>query len=123
MKRTLLALASVSALAFGVAGCSSASDSGSSDDASADPSSRMVSAADLSGSWPLTVGSGTLRCDGSGGTGEVTFEGDGKVYAVNGLAKQSGLPEIDAIWKDDPDAPGLKLDIGELLQAGLDLCE
>ncbi len=113
------------ALALASGGCSSTSSGQSSGGSSgdSDKGGQTISAGDLSGDWPLTVDSGTLHCDGSGGTGKVTFEADGKVYAVNGLAKQSGLPEIDEIWKDDPGIPGGKLNIGELLQAGLDLCE
>jgi hypothetical protein len=83
--------------------------------------SVAISAADVSEDWPLTVQSGTLSCDGPG---SVTFTApDGTTYAVNGMAKSfSGAPDIDPIWADDPDVPGLKISIGELIERGLALC-
>jgi hypothetical protein len=45
------------------------------------------------------------------------------VYAVNGIARQSGeCAEIDPIWVDDPDIPGAKMDIGPIIDRGLELC-
>ncbi len=48
---------------------------------------------------------------------------DGTTYAVNGTAKtHTDYPGIEAIWADDPDVEGLKIDIGPVLDAGLLLC-
>ena len=83
--------------------------------------------------WPLTVGSGTLTCNGSG----VFFEDpDGRVYAVNGIARKDrpGVPHLDEITAVDegtlrilraagnrnPFEP--RLPIGEILAIGLELC-
>lgn len=78
---------------------------------------------DFGKEWPLTVESGTLRCDAS----SVTFESRGTTYAVNGTAQgrasSEGWTEIDAIWADDPSVPGTKINIGPLLNRGLELCE
>ena len=78
-----------------------------------------VTRATFDGTWPLTVDSGTLRCEGAGA---VTFTTeDGTTYAVNGLALgMHTYPDIDAIWADAPDTP--KVFIGDLIQAGLALC-
>lgn len=85
--------------------------------------SRQVSGADFPGDWPLTVESGTLRCEGSGGVGAVTFEAGGRVYAVNGTAKsKAGNLDIASIWADDPQSAGLKEDMGAFTDAGLALC-
>lgn len=82
-----------------------------------------MSRADFPGSWPLTVESGTLRCVGSGGVGDVTFETGGRVYAVNGTAKsEPGTVDIRPIWADDPQAAGLKKNMAALTDAGLALC-
>jgi hypothetical protein len=102
-------------LALGVAACGDSSDSSGSDE----PEGH-VSAADFGKRWPLTVDEGVLACDGSNGTGAVTFETDGKTYGLNGLAPQN-LPDIDPIWKMD-NTTGLRVDISPLINAGLKLC-
>jgi hypothetical protein len=78
-----------------------------------------VSRAELGDAWPLTVDDGVLACrDGS-----VTFTAGGNSYAVNGTAKTAtSLPDIDAIWADDPSTPGLKINIAPLIERGLALC-
>jgi hypothetical protein len=70
--------------------------------------------------WPLTVDSGTLSCDGSDGVGSVTFETGGKLYAVNGLARQDGYADITPIWAKA--GYGLRKNIGPLIDRGLKLC-
>ena len=85
---------------------------------------RTISRADLGGQWPLTVSSGTLRCKGSGGTGEVTFATGGVTYAVNSKAKATGrYQNFTAIWANDPSGGGVKADASALIDAGLQLCE
>jgi len=74
-----------------------------------------VSREEYGADWPLTVDSGTLRCEGAGA---VVFRApDGTDYGVNGLA--ADYADIEPIWADDPDAPGLKKYIGVLIDAGL----
>jgi Protein of unknown function (DUF2511) len=85
---------------------------------------RAISRADLGGRWPLTVSSGTLRCEGTGGTGEVTFATGGVTYAVNGKARATGhYQNLSAIWADDPSGGGVKADASTFINAGLQLCE
>lgn len=83
-----------------------------------------VSRAEFEGegrTWPLTVDRGTLNCEP--GT-RVTFTADGTTYAVNGTAKGSGeWGDIDPIWADDGSGLGLKVNIGDLIEAGLALCD
>ncbi|MDP1820676.1 MAG: DUF2511 domain-containing protein [Acidimicrobiales bacterium] len=56
----------------------------------------------------------------------VVFVREGVTYALNGLARgsaeENGWREIDEIWRDNPDIPGTKVDIGPLIDRGLDLC-
>jgi hypothetical protein len=77
--------------------------------------------------WPLTSTSGTLTCDPDGRTLGVVIwspdDGPLPAYAVNGMAQGQGYPEIDEIWKDDPEIDGFKVNIGALIDAGLSLCE
>lgn len=78
------------------------------------------------GEWPLTVSKGVVRCEGSDGSGSVIFRApDGTDYAVNGTAKavKQDLPEIAAIWKKDPDVPGTRINIGPVIDRGLELCK
>lgn len=88
-----------------------------------DPQAKTVGKSTMAADWPLTADEGVLRCEGSGGVGQVTIEVDGIKYAVNGSAKgdKSNAP-IDPIWAEDT-TPGLKKSIGPLIQEGLALCK
>jgi hypothetical protein len=83
-----------------------------------------VSRAEFEGdglAWPLTVDRGTLNCEPGS---RVTFTADGTTYAVNGTAKGLGeWADIDPIWADDGSGLGLKVNIGDLIEAGLALCD
>lgn len=70
--------------------------------------------------WPFSVDSGRLSCEGAGA---VVFQAGETTYAVNGIARGVGYPEVSPIWKDDPEVPGLKLYIGNVLDLGLSLCD
>lgn len=131
------------AFALGLAGCGDSSDSNGGGSAAPPPEASdqpapepdpaptapagAVAAADVpKGDWPLTVNSGTVNCEGGAGSGVVTFKApDGTVYAVNGTAKtqQPDLPEIEAIWKKDPDIPGARINFSPVIDKGLELCE
>lgn len=82
-----------------------------------------VSRSIMGEAWPLTVEDGVLAYDGSPGIGAVTLTTGGTTYAVNGIASQRGAyADIKSIWADDPNAAGLKKDIGPLIERGLALC-
>jgi len=70
--------------------------------------------------WPLTVPSGILRCLDDGGS--VVFENGEKTYAVNGTATSRGYDDINPIWKAHPNNIIPKVNIGPLINAGLELC-
>ena len=85
------------------------------------PNEALMTSDELGEDWPLTVDEGIVRCEGAG---EVYFEADGTTYAVNGTARgASDAPEIDQIWADDPEIKGLKINIGPIIDRGLELCE
>lgn len=71
--------------------------------------------------WPLTVEAGVLSCEG---VSSVVFAADtGGRYALNGTAEtHTSWPSIEPLWADAPGQPGLKVDLGDLIQAGLTLC-
>lgn len=104
-------------LVFGACGSDS---SGTPDD-----DSNTVGRSDLGKAWPLTVDSGELNCEGSGGVGQATITVDGTTYALNGLAKSNDANEdIQPIWAEDKRlGMGLKKDIGPLIDRALELCE
>lgn len=80
--------------------------------------------------WPFTVKEGVLICKDSGikvGTTEmkeVLFTANKITYAVNGYAK--GLrnhPDVRKIWANDLAEPGLKKNIGPIIDRALNLPE
>lgn len=75
--------------------------------------------ADQVAPWPFTVSSGTLRCRNGI---LVTFEAGGVEYALNGSAKTAGYPSVEPVWAEDPQLPGLRVDIHPALLAGSALC-
>jgi hypothetical protein len=111
MTRKIIAVAFAGLSLVILGGCASSSDT----------KTIIVSKAGFGDSWPLTVDSGELACEGSA----VTFKApDGTTYAVNGTARGStDLPEIDRIWAEAPGTMGLKINIGPLIDAGLELCD
>lgn len=115
MRRSALVLVTV--LPALVAGCSQ-------DDPVGPGPTHVVHRADFGAKWPLTVDSGTLRCQGEADYGAVTLQTDGKVYALNVPASSQKLGRpVNEIWADDPEAPGSKKEIGLLVAEGLELCE
>ncbi|MYE60490.1 MAG: DUF2511 domain-containing protein [Candidatus Dadabacteria bacterium] len=69
--------------------------------------------------WPFTVESVSLRCAGSA----VWIVHEGLNYPINGTARvrlSTGLPLGD-LWRNDPDVPGLKINIGPEISEGLKL--
>ena len=73
--------------------------------------------------WPFSVREGTLRCSGTRTAGSVTFEAEGRTYALNGTAKsQTEFPDVDPIWAANPAIPEARKDIGPIIQRGLQLC-
>lgn len=84
--------------------------------------SRDVTAQEFGDTWPLTVQAGKLSCTQKGKATPVTFTTpDGKSYAVNGAAASSAA-DIWAIWRDNPEIEGAKVNIGALIDEGLKLC-
>jgi hypothetical protein len=62
--------------------------------------------------WPLTIDKGTIHSARGGKLlFAVTDQQGTTLYGLNGLAVTGGAADIRPIWKDDPDVPGLKLEL------------
>jgi hypothetical protein len=85
---------------------------------------RHLSLAKSGEKWPLKVNEGYFQCEKVGSNYKLFFQ-DSKsnLYAVNGLAKAGNTTkEIDMIWKNNPEIPGLKIDISSFIDHGLEYC-
>jgi len=51
----------------------------------------------------------------------VVFRTESGTYGINGLAK-SRFADVRPIWRDDPANPGLKVNIGPMIDLGLQQC-
>ncbi len=88
--------------------------------------SIMISQSEFGEAWPFTVTSGELYCIGEGNgqqVGAVVFATEDESYAVNGTAKALGYKPIDEIWRSNPAIPGTKINIGPVIQRGLQICK
>jgi hypothetical protein len=84
-------------------------------------SGSEISQAEYGDKWPFTVPSERLECVPYS---KVVFHAGGVSYAVNGLAMSDNrYREIRPIWKDNPEIPGTKINIGPVLDRGLALCK
>ena len=78
--------------------------------------------------WPLTVDEATLGCYGDSDLPAPYFEVSGVRYPITGWAetilRQRGyeIRSIDRIWRNDPDIPGIKVNLGPWIDRGSDLC-
>jgi len=80
---------------------------------------RAVSATEFGDAWPLTVQSGRIACIAPSAA---VFIHNGTIYQLNGMASSRGYTSINPIWRDSPDIPGAKVNIGPLISAALALC-
>ncbi len=78
-----------------------------------------VTKQELGDKWPLTVDSVKLECRNLAAIAHV----NGKTYALNGMAKHKGYPDIRPVWRDHPKFKGLKVSIGPVLDRAVDLCK
>ncbi|MEX0605782.1 MAG: DUF2511 domain-containing protein [Marinobacter sp.] len=93
---------------FTLSGCGKSGDSG-----------LEVSKGEFDGSWPFTVDSGVVDCfDGEA----AVFKAEGQSYQLNGYARSRGYAPIDPIWKDNPDIPGAKVSVGDMINLALKQC-
>lgn len=84
-----------------------------------------LTSSNFEGEWPFSV-DGEISCISQGGDlGHVILKTDSGTYALNGLARESKqyLDIFESpVWKPDPETPGLKVNIGSAISAGLERC-
>lgn len=86
--------------------------------------SRAVSRAEFGSEWPFTVAEGTVFCRVPS---QALFESNGETYPLNGSASarsaQEGYRNLNDIWRPNPDIPGTRVPIGDMIQLALEQCE
>lgn len=88
----------------------------------------VVSSADFGDAWPFHAEEATLFCEGPQA---IWAEIDGQHYPLNALAHgwvKERHPDITLIpletaWRDQPDNPGAKSDLGPVMDVALAICD
>ena len=73
----------------------------------------------------MIVGSGLVLCSRVNGQPMLTFQPAGQqvLIALNGTAKATKrFQDINAYWAGDPEIPGAKVSMSDLIDCGLTLC-
>lgn len=78
---------------------------------------RLVSRDEFGDSWPLTVDQGKVV----NRNGAIVFQYESQEYQLNGVAIAQGYQSIDPIWENNPENPSIKMNIGVLIDVGLNL--
>lgn len=66
----------------------------------------------LGNEWPLTVDKATITCGESKRLWLfVQSDGGATLYPLNGLAKATTKNRLEDVWKDNPEVPGLKMEM------------
>ena len=116
-------------LCLPLTGCSPADVITPAADESPNPGSSAVSAATWpDGPWPFTVERGELTCIGPAddpGVFIVTDKGD--MFALNPaaihMAQEVGATaDLDPIWREHPELPGVKVNVSPVIVYALTLC-
>lgn len=116
-------------LCLPLAGCSPTDVVTPTTDESPTPRSSVVSAATWTdGQWPFTIERGELTCIGRAddpGVFIVTDEGD--MFALNPTAihmahEVGAMSDLDPIWREHPELPGVKVNVSPVIVYALTLC-
>jgi hypothetical protein len=88
----------------------------------------FVTRQQFSDEWPFTVDEGRLLCiPVGGGLHHALFLAGGTFYALNGTARSAaeseGYIDVFEIWRDDPDAEGLKINMTPMLRLAERACD
>lgn len=75
-------------------------------------SGTLVKHEDFGEQWPFTVNQGYLDCVGR----SAVFRAEMREYGLNGVALSNGYNPIDPIWRNHPEIPGAKINIGRMIQ-------
>jgi hypothetical protein len=82
--------------------------------------------AEYGNKWAFTVDNGELDCIPNvpgERSGDVILKTDQGTYAINGSAMGKGIyKDLEEIWRDDPNNPGAKISVSDVIDSGLDIC-
>ena len=74
---------------------------------------REVFASEFGDKWPFTVDSGVVAVVDDLA---IVFRADGETYGLNGFADTwFDLSDLKDIWREDPNMPGLYINIGPVM--------
>ena len=80
------------------------------------------------GAWPLAIDRGLLVCTPVANQPALYFtDGDGRMWPLNGIATANAgnfgaEPSLEPIWLDNPEIPGTKVFLTELINHAATLC-
>ena len=82
---------------------------------------RLVTQDELGDRWPFTVASGYVDCIQDD---TPVFRSSTRTYGLTGYGTTNlGLPEIDPIWKDNPNIAGVKISLTPITNLARQQCE
>lgn len=87
-----------------------------------------VSRDSWSGAWPLAIDGGLLTCTVILDNPALYItDGDGRMWPINGIASSNASrfgaePDLAPIWLDNPEIPGTKVPLTELINHASTLC-
>lgn len=86
----------------------------------------LIDAESFGSPWPFTFEEAYVACH-AGQAVTVMDANSGRMYPLNGTARhkasQLGLEPLEPVWRDNPDLPGTKVDVGPVIEKGLSLCQ
>ena len=98
-------------------------------DESPTPRSSAVSAETWTdGPWPFTIERGELTCIGPADDPSVFVVTEkGEMYALNPAAIRTAhevdaRPDLDLLWREHPDMPGVKVNVSPMILYAMTLC-
>ena len=94
------------------------------------PQNPAVASADTwnDGPWPLTIDGGVLTCTRVAGTEALYItDSNGRMWPLNGAgqahhARWGAESSIDPVWRENPQIPGTRINIGPLIQRARARC-
>jgi len=78
-------------------------------------SGQLVTKDEFGKKWAFTVEKGYVYSIDQA----AIFKTGGVEYQLNGVAKMKGYKSIDPIWRNNPDIPGTKINIGPFIDLAL----
>ena len=86
-----------------------------------------LSREDFGDDWPFTIPKGYADCvRGNAAVFRVELDYDDYLdgtYALTGAAMSAGYPEINPIWRDNPNIEGAKISIRPIIDIALEECD